>query len=114
MRKLILGLMVLVFAGCSTVVQERLDSFTGQDIEIAQQALGYNYATRPLKEGRTAYTWGRSRTVGVVNGSTGFLTGAVASHHCEINLIADKSGKVIQNRFKDTGLGAGTCWRLID
>jgi len=98
MRKLIWGVIVsLILSGCASSVQKKLDAYNGQDIEVAQKGLGYNYSTRPLKNGKTAYTW--------VNH---YIT-----DKCEFTLITDTNGKVLENRFRDNSGGA-TCSLYID
>ena len=102
--------LVLLLVGCASMVQKKLDGFIGMDILDAQKHFGYNFKTTKLSDGNTAYTWIRNRSVGgIYQGTGGF-----ASHQCEFSFVADPSGKIISNRFRDTHHGSGTCFKLMD
>jgi hypothetical protein len=109
-KTIFIFVMILYFGGCASSVQSKLDGFIGMDIEMAQRQLGFDFKTNQLKDGKTAYTWVYGETVGFLAKGTG----GVVSHRCEINLISDKEGKVISNRFHDTSsLDKATCWNYL-
>ena len=63
--------LVLLLIGCASSVQNKLDSFLGMDIEIAQRQLGFDFKTNQLRNGKTAYTWVYGETVGFLTKGTG-------------------------------------------
>jgi hypothetical protein len=110
LHKVLAIFLLLLLAGCASSVQKNLDRFMGMDILEAQKHFGYNFKTTKLSDENTAYTWIRNKSSGAVHqGSGGF-----ASHQCEFSLVADPSGKIISNMFRDTHHSSSTCWKLMD
>jgi hypothetical protein len=110
LHKILVGFLLILLAGCASSVQKNLDRFMGIDILEAQKHFGFNFKTTKLSNGNTAYTWIRNKSSGAIHqGSGGF-----ASHQCEFSFVADPSGKIISNMFRDTAPSSNTCWKLMD
>ena len=107
--KVSIAVSVLLFVGCASVIQTKLDSYIGRNILEAQKHFGFSFTVRKLRDGGTTYKWTKSRSAKWTHQGMGGLS----TNKCVIFLVANSNGKIISTQFRDTHSANTTCLKII-
>ena len=101
-----LGIVVLstALAGCAASRQEVTaklgDQFIGQKVDAMVAQFGPPANTFRLANGGTSYQW---QLAGGTDIMVGHGVGTASQRYCKVNVIADRSGAVVDLKTDDTG-----------